>query len=197
MAKQDKASDSKDKSGSKDKDKAEDKAAAPDAPDEAGEGETPEGEGLPETPKSKLKKILMIAVPVLVLLGGGGAAAFFLGVFGGHDEGEQVAAPVVTKPVFFDMPDMLVNINGRQRRTSFLKVAVSLELKSAGDIERIQQSMPRVVDSFQVYLRELRSDDLTSSAGMMRLREDLLLRVNETVAPAKVRDILFREMLIQ
>jgi len=189
MAKQDKASENPDK--------AEDKAAASGAPDEAADGEAPEGEALPPTPKSKLKKILMIAVPVLVLLGGGGAAAFFLGLLDGQDEGEHVAAPAPAKPVFFDMPDMLVNINGRQRRTSFLKVAVSLELKSAGDVEKIQQSMPRVVDSFQVYLRELRSDDLTSSAGMMRLREDLLLRVNETVAPAKVRDILFREMLIQ
>lgn len=184
-----------------------DNAKAPDAEEaadeksaaegEVPEGEAAEGEALPATPKSKVKKILMIAVPAIVLLGGGGAAAFFLGVFGSSDEHHEAAQPVAAKPVYFDMPDMVVNINGRQRRTAFLKVAVSLELKSASDTEKIQQSMPRVVDSFQVYLRELRTDDLSSSAGMMRLREDLLLRINDTVAPAKVRDILFREMLVQ
>jgi len=156
-------------------------------------------EGALVNPKSKLRKILLIAVPVVVLLAGGGAAAFFLGVFGGEGEAVEggAAAPVAAKPVFFDLPDLLVNINGRARRPSFLKVAVSLELESPDDVEEIEQALPRVVDSFQVYLRELRSDDLNSSAGMMRLREDLLLRVNETVTPAKVRDVLFREMLIQ
>ena len=61
----------------------------------------------------------------------------------------------------------------------------------------IEEMMPRIVDNFQVYLRELRVEDLKGSAGMYRLREELLKRVNVAVAPVKVNDVLFKEMLVQ
>ena len=34
--------------------------------------------------------------------------------------------------VFFNMPEMLVNLNTAGKRTSFLKISVSLELENAG-----------------------------------------------------------------
>jgi len=74
---------------------------------------------------------------------------------------------------------------------------VSLELTDGRDISRIESVMPRIMDNFQVYLRELRIEDLKGSAGMYRLREELLTRVNAAIAPAKVQDVLFREMLVQ
>ncbi len=57
--------------------------------------------------------------------------------------------------------------------------------------------LPRVVDSFQVYMRELRIEDLDGSAGMFRIKEELLSRVNAAVYPIEINDILFKEMLIQ
>ena len=39
--------------------------------------------------------------------------------------------------------------------------------------------------------------DLRGSAGLYRLREELLVRVNKAAAPAKVSDVLFKEMLVQ
>lgn len=99
--------------------------------------------------------------------------------------------------VFFDVPELLVNLNSAGTRSTFLKITVSLELERAEDVTRIKEVMPRILDNFQVYLRELRLDDLRGSAGMYRLREELLARVNAAVAPVKVRDILFKEMLVQ
>jgi flagellar FliL protein len=61
----------------------------------------------------------------------------------------------------------------------------------------VNENLPRIVDNFQVYLRELRVDDLQGSAGMYRLREELLRRVNLAVRPARVKDVLFKEMLVQ
>ena len=52
--------------------------------------------------------------------------------------------------------------------------------------------MPRMVDQFQAYLRELRVDDLKGSAGVLRLKEELLRRVNVAAAPYKVRDVLLK-----
>ncbi len=99
--------------------------------------------------------------------------------------------------MFFDLPEMLVNLNSSGRRTNFLKINISLELEEESDIKNLESLMPRIVDGFQIYLRELRVDDLRGSAGMYRLREDLLRRINEVAKPIRINDILFKEMLIQ
>ena len=92
---------------------------------------------------------------------------------------------------------MIVNLNAGTRKATFLKLRVSLELEKAEDQQTIQTLLPRVVDNFQTYLRELRIDDLKGSAGMYRLREELLTRVNAAAYPAKVNAVLFKEMLVQ
>lgn len=57
--------------------------------------------------------------------------------------------------------------------------------------------MPRVIDQFQTYLRELRVEDLSGSAAMFRLKEELLRRVNLAAEPVHVEDVLFKEMIVQ
>jgi flagellar FliL protein len=72
-----------------------------------------------------------------------------------------------------------------------------LELTNTADINRVELVKTRIVDNFQVYLRELRLEDLQGAAGMYRLREELLTRVNAAVRPAQVKDVLFKEMIVQ
>ncbi len=169
--------------------------------EEGEEGEDGEGSG-----KSGRKRLLIVIAAVLVLILGGAAAAYFTGLLqpvidmlGGKDTAiEDVNAPTVsTDAVFYDLPEMLVNINTGGRKSVFLKIRVSLELDSSDEIVQVESVMPRIIDNFQVYLRELRIEDLKGSAGMYRLREELLKRVNVAVAPAKVNDVLFKEMLVQ
>ena len=116
-------------------------------------------------------------------------------------EGEHAAGAagggVPGAAVFYDLPEMLVNINTAGRTKNFLKMRVSLELANETDINRIENVLPRIVDNFQVYLRELRLEDLQGAAGMYRLREELLNRVNAAVRPAQVKDVLFKEMIVQ
>ena len=158
------------------------------------------------------KKLIIIVAAVLLLLIGGGAAAFFMGLLdpllgmegkaegkeGEHaatgEGGEGAAAGAA---VFYDLPEMLVNLNTGDRKATFLKIKVSLEVPSPAEIPKLQALMPRIIDNFQVYLRELRIDDLKGSAGIYRLREELLMRVNAAIAPAKVNAVLFKEMLVQ
>ena len=169
--------------------------------EDGGEGE--EGEGSPKKQGSKSKLLLFVAL-ALFLVVGGAAAAYFTGLLepliamlGGADEtaAEETTDPV--EVVFFDLPEILVNLNTGRRKSTFLKIRVSLELENAEDVARIEAVMPRIIDNFQVYLRELRVEDLKGSAGMYRLREELLTRVTLAVAPSKVSDVLFKEMLVQ
>ncbi|MBM3549410.1 MAG: flagellar basal body protein FliL [Alphaproteobacteria bacterium] len=168
------------------------------------------GEGQPEVKRFAGKKlILFIVLPVLLVIGAI-AGVFFSGILSKPaPKPEPVpgaeAEPVPQRPaprqtVFFDMPDLIVNLNtgtSATRRTNFLKISVSLELENPGDIELVTQNMPRIIDNFQIYLRELRIDDLQGSAGLYRLREELLRRVNLAARPARVKDVLFKEMLVQ
>ena len=150
------------------------------------------------------KKLLLFVALALFLVVGGAAAAYFTGLLepliamlGGADEtaAEETTDPV--EAVFFDLPEILVNLNTGRRKSTFLKIRVSLELENAEDVARIEAVMPRIIDNFQVYLRELRVEDLKGSAGMYRLREELLTRVTLAAAPSKVSDVLFKEMLVQ
>jgi flagellar FliL protein len=101
------------------------------------------------------------------------------------------------KPVFFSLGDLLVNLSGEGKHPNYLKVKISLELADEKDAAAMDALKPRIIDNFQVYLRELRIEDLRGSAGLYRLREALLLRVTEAAQPIRVRDVLFQEMLVQ
>jgi flagellar FliL protein len=152
---------------------------------------------------NKKKLILFIVLPLLLVVGAA-AGAYFSGVLDGllrstkaPKQVEEQKPGEVQAAVFYDLPEILVNLNTSGRKQNFLKIKVSLELGSPLDVSKIEVVMPRIVDTFQVYLRELRLEDLQGSAGMLRLREELLTRVNNAVKPAKVNDVLFKEMLVQ
>jgi flagellar FliL protein len=95
------------------------------------------------------------------------------------------------------MADILVNIQSDDGSPAYLKLSVSLELDDEEHKAAIQPLMPRITDQFQAYLRELRLDDLKGSAGVLRLKEELLRRVNAAAAPYHVRDVLLKEMIVQ
>jgi flagellar protein FliL len=158
-------------------------------------GDAAEGEAGKTKSKLPLRLILM-AVGGLVVLGGLGAGAFMF--FGHKEEPEKPVAAVVKPPVFFDVPEVLVNLsNAGSDRTQYLKVKVVLELPDQALTQQITPIMPRVMDTFQTYLRELRPTDLEGSAGLYRLKEELTRRVNIALAPNKVNAVLFKEIVVQ
>ncbi len=148
------------------------------------------------------KKLLMIAGGgLLVLLLGTGAGLYFF-VFSGPATGDQAnsapAAPITPPQVaYYDVPDLIVNIQTSDGTPAYLKLSVSLELNTAEEKAGMQALTPRIVDQFQGYLRELRMDDIKGSAGILRLKEELLRRINVAAAPYRVRDVLLKEMIIQ
>jgi flagellar FliL protein len=107
-------------------------------------------------------------------------------------------APPPKPPVFLDVPDILVNLAGTPgERVQYLKIKVVLEVKDEPLVEKIKPTMPRVMDIFQTYLRELRATDLAGSAGLFRLKEELTKRVNAAISPGQVNAVLFKEVVVQ
>jgi flagellar FliL protein len=177
-------------------------------PEKAPEGEAPAAadgaEGEQPKKMSGKKLVLFIILPALLGVGGLGGAGWFFFLRGGGHAAEAQAdahadphAPPTPAAVFMNLPEMIVNLDSGGRRANFLKINIALEVAVATDVPRIEAVMPRIVDNFQVYLRALRVEDLRGSAGMFRLREELLARVNTAAQPARINDVLFREMLVQ
>lgn len=161
-----------------------------------------EAEGGESAPASKgfsikallSKKLIIIAAGAVVVLGGvGGGAYHFLG-------GRSEAAPAskIKAPIFVDLPEVLVNLSSTgSDRTQYLKVKVVLEVPDESIKTQIQPLMPRLMDTFQTYLRELRATDLDGSAGLYRLKEELTRRVNAAIAPERINAVLFKEIVVQ
>lgn len=155
-------------------------------------------------PKKGIPKLFIIigAAAVVVLLGGAGLY-FFLS--SGTAEAEYAAGAtdkdgaVIEAPntFIFNLPPMLINLNNEDDGEAFMKLTVALEVANEEMMVEIQPRMAKVVDAFQVYLRELRKSDLEGSAGVYRLKEELLRRVNVAIYPSRVESVLFKEILVQ
>lgn len=148
-----------------------------------------EGKSAPVKSKKKLFIYGGAGLGVLLLLAGG----YFMFFGGKSAEKTEVAV----KSVYFDMPEMTVNLSASSERPQYLRVKVTLEMADTKVQDAVKTAMPRVVDAFQVHLRELRAVDLEGSAGLYRLREELMRRINIAIAPAKIRAVLFKEVVVQ
>ena len=164
-------------------------AEAEDKPEE-------EAEQSAAKPKKKLPlKLIIIAAAGLLVLGGGGAAGY---MFLGHSSHSEAKKDAAKPAIFVDLPDVLVNLsNAGGDRTQYLKVKIVLEVPDAQVVDKIKPLMPRVMDAFQTYLRELRPTDLDGSAGLYRLKEELTRRVNAAVSPNRITAVLFKEIVVQ
>jgi flagellar FliL protein len=164
---------------------------------------------------------LVIGIACLVLAAGGGALAYVGGLLPGgggpaaagsgahgeeprgndaHVDGHDGDSPEDAGPprvVFVDVPDLVVNLRSDAQRMRFLKLRMSLEFGGEAAADAVRGLMPRVMDSFQLYLRALTVDELNGPSGMQRLKEELTARVNLAIEPIRVDDVLMKEMLVQ
>ena len=200
---------------------AEAPAAAPADPDAL----ALEADGQPKKKKPPVM-LIAAALGVLVVVGGGGTGAFLMlkkpaAVQVGKDgkplpkkekkkdekkaegDGKKVNdpnAPVVKDGpdgvVFYTLPDVVVNMQTADGRPSFLKLKLTLELPDHDTADILNPNMPRLQDMFQVFLRELRPEDLAGSQGGFQLRTEILRRVNLVIAPSKANAVLIEEMLV-
>jgi len=171
--------------------------------------ENQEATGGEEASGGKSKKMLIIVIVAVLLIGGAGAGGFFF--LTGSDKPDAAAAEgaqtqevaaaaegvAPAQAVFYELPEMTVNLSSQGKAGRYLRLKVNLELARPGDVEAVERVLPRIVDDFQVYLRELRAEDLKGSAGMYRLKEALLLRANQAAQPVEINSVLFKEMLVQ
>jgi flagellar FliL protein len=150
-----------------------------------------------EKPSGK-RRLILLAIPLV--LAGLLAGLWFSGLLPrwlGLSHAQPQTGQKAQEPIYIDLPEMVANLNGNPRRPSYVKLVARIEVARPEDADRVRQSMPRLQDLFQTYLREMRPEELRGSAGVYRLREELIARADAAAAPARISDVLFTQMLIQ
>lgn len=144
----------------------------------------------------------MVIIVALVLTLCGGVAYLFTAFFRTQSDGSDIAGnsghSSTQKHVedFYDMEEMVVNLASSTNQRRYLKLRVSFRLASAQDNQAVVDNSRAIQDSFSVFLKELRAEDLSSSGATIRLKEELMKRVNKIIYPSEVRDLLFKEILV-
>jgi flagellar FliL protein len=153
-----------------------------------------------EVERRSFKKILLIVLPVVLALIVGGGWLYVSGrltplVGQNHAETKQ-EIPKVAERFYYDLPEMLVDLRHTRHQGSYLKLRAALELERASDQTLVDGQLPVITDSFEVHLRELRVEDLSTPGALEALRSELLGRINQRLHAKVVKEVLFKEMLV-
>ncbi|MBB5516598.1 flagellar FliL protein [Rubricella aquisinus] len=148
--------------------------------------------------KGGLKSII-IGVLAAVVLGGAGFYVSYSGLIGGATAGSaatesKVALSPGDRPVFVPIPQLTITFPP-DGRTRMLRFTAELEVDRAYRDE-VEALLPRINDVFNTYLRAVDLAELEAPSSMLRLRAQMLRRVQIVTGPGRVQDLLITEFIL-
>ncbi len=157
-----------------------------------------------KAPVKRSKKPMIIGLLLAVVGGSGGFYAAHSGVIFSSDSLANNIAPTaegVDREVGA-MPDVayvpiepLVISLGNGISGRHLRFRAEIEVFPAYRSE-VEQLMPRIVDVLNSYLRALELEDLTNSAALLRLRTQMLRRIQLVTGGDRINDLLIMEFVL-
>lgn len=179
-----------------------------------------EDEHAPPAKPSLLKnrKVLIGGAAALLLLVGGGGTAFMMSggnekpVHGGQAKeaaSEEEAAPEEESEAegegegkdgelpLVDVPPMIVNLRTTDGQPRYLKIHFMLEAKTTAKADRLKEKLPLIIDAYQPFLREMRPEDISGSAAVFRIKEEMLIRATQAAGKGMVKDVLLQDLVQQ
>jgi flagellar FliL protein len=163
---------------------------------ETAEDTAPTDENVPR----KRSKILLILSLVLAILGGGGGfMAVQMGLIGGTHEEEAhektvEQAEALPDLAFVPMETLVINLP-QNAQAKHLLFKAELEVEPAYSQE-VTDLMPRIVDVLNAYLRAVDIAELENPTSLIRLRAQMLRRVQVVVGEGRVKDVLIMEFVL-
>jgi flagellar FliL protein len=177
-----------------------------------------------EAPSKKgSKTLLIIIIATVILLGGGGGAYFFL--FRGADEADttetvtdegetkvdegektdkvEEGAPDTTTKVkegsIFPLEHFIVNVADidAEDGTRYLKIEIKLELENPEMEPEVENRVHKIRDSIVTILTNKSVDEISSTNGKMRLKEEIRARINSFLTLGKITEVYFTDFIIQ
>ncbi len=154
-----------------------------------------------DTPKKRSKRPLVIGFVLMIALG---AAGFFMAyqglVFGDAEpehatEGSEAAAPDALPDIAFVPIAPLVVSLGPDAGGRFLHFTAQIEVGKAQEPD-VVLLLPRILDVLNGYLRAVSTQELEDPSALVRLRSQMLRRVQIVTGEGRVRDLLVTEFVI-
>lgn len=148
----------------------------------------------PEPVPRKSKLPLLLALLAAIALGGGAFYATFSGmVMGPKDHAGPTADPL--PDVTFVAIDPIMISLGPGTSARHLRFASQLEVEGlhAEDVRRL---LPRIVDVLNGYLRAVEVTQLEDPSALVRLKAQMLRRVQIVTGEGRVRDLLISEFVL-
>ncbi|MEO8531816.1 MAG: flagellar basal body-associated FliL family protein [Deltaproteobacteria bacterium] len=155
-----------------------------------------------EKPKKK-SKALLFGLILAVLLGAGGFFAAQKGLIPGlgashapeadtHAESEE---PVPGGDVEFVAVEPLTVTLTSSDRYKYLRFSSQIEVPM-GEVEAVTKLMPRIVDAMNSYLRAVNPDEFERDGALLKLRSQLLRRVQLVVGETHATNLLVMEFVL-
>lgn len=144
--------------------------------------------------KGSLKRSILVGFLLAVVGGLAGFAVIWLDLLAGSPESDKVALPQLPAAAFVPLDPIVVNLpvdTGRQ----YLRFVAQLEVLPE-HAEEVQAITPRVVDVLNGYLRAVELSDLEEPSALIRLRAQMLRRIQVVTGPDRVRDLLVMEFVL-
>lgn len=148
-------------------------------------------------PKKKGKLPLILGLTGAVVLGAGGFYATYSGmILGGDAAHEPVASGESVLPDITFVPVDPITISlGPQSRSRHLRFASQLEVQTP-HVAEVQLLLPRISDVLNSYLRAVELVQLEDPSALMRLKAQMLRRVQIVTGQDRVRDLLISEFVL-
>jgi flagellar protein FliL len=154
-------------------------------------------------PKKASKKPLILGLVLAIVGGGAGFYATWSGMLGGaaetaadsHGEGgtddHTAALPAVA---FVPITPVVISL-GRDASSRHLRMTAQLEVGPPFAAE-VTHLLPRILDVLNGYLRAIDVAELENPSGLVRIRAQLLRRIQIVTGEGRVQDLLITEFVL-
>lgn len=149
-------------------------------------------------PARKSKLPLILGLVLMLVLGGAGFYAVYAGlVFGPHEAHTEEAPPTpeALPDIAFVPLDPIVVSLGSDPARRYLHFTAQLEVAKPYQPD-VTLLLPRIVDVLNGYLRAVEVADLENPTALVRLRAQMLRRIQMVVGDGRVRDLLVTGFVI-
>jgi flagellar FliL protein len=149
-----------------------------------------------EAKPKRSKKGLLIGLVLALVGAAGGFYAVQSGLLFPAPEPERTETAIAALPdVGFVPVDTLVISLGPGAGSRHLSFSAQLEV-ARGYEEEVRTILPRVVDVLNGYLRAVDVAELEDPSSLMRLRAQMLRRIQIVTGEGRVRDLLIMEFVL-
>lgn len=146
----------------------------------------------------KLSRRPLLLGVCLACIGGGGAfyAIWSESVFPSNPGVVDTSAikESIADVAYVEIPPLTISLRAPSN-SKFLRFRASLEV-FPNETDSVSQVLPRIIDVLNSYLRAIEPADFEDSAALVRIRSQMVRRIQVIVGPGKVRDLLILEFVL-